>query len=61
MADFAEHYSIRLHTRPALSWAEFRDLTAGLLAADTRLYRATRPPDPEPSLPSFMTGAPEMT
>lgn len=51
VADFAEHYGIRLRTRPAMGWAEFRDLTEGLLACDSRLYRATRPPEPEAEEP----------
>jgi hypothetical protein len=31
-----------------MSWAEFRDLTLGLLTCDSRLWRATRPAAPEP-------------
>lgn len=55
MADFAEHYGIRLRTRPPMAWAEFRDLTEGLLACDSRLYRATRPPEPEPEDPPLFS------
>jgi hypothetical protein len=54
VADFAEHYGIRLHTRPRMTWAEFRSLVAGLLAVESRLWRATRPPEPEQDvLPSL--------
>ncbi|MCB8775817.1 hypothetical protein LJD49_29295, partial [Escherichia coli] len=30
VADFAEHYTIRLRAAPVMSWAEFADLVAGL-------------------------------
>ena len=44
VADFASEYRVRLHRElPDLSWREFRDLIAGLLAADTRLARALQP------------------
>ena len=48
VADFAEHYRIRLHQRPAMSWAEFRDLLFGLLRTESRLRALTAPPPPEP-------------
>jgi hypothetical protein len=32
-----------------MTWAEFRTLVTGLLQTDSsRLWRATRPPEPEP-------------
>lgn len=52
VADFAEHYGIRLHTRPAMTWAEFQVLVEGLLAMQSRLWRATRPPEQE-AVPKF--------
>jgi hypothetical protein len=38
-----------------MTWAEFRDLVSGLLACESRLWRSTRPAEPEPSgsLPDF--------
>jgi hypothetical protein len=54
VADFAAVYGIRLLTRPAMSWAEFRLLTEGVLADPaSRLSRAFAPPppDPEPAAP----------
>jgi hypothetical protein len=38
-----------------MTWAEFRDLVEGLLACDSRLYRATRPPEPEPEAPPLFS------
>lgn len=48
VADFASEYGIRLHRDPP-SWAEFRDLVHGLLQTESRLWRATRPDDDEPT------------
>lgn len=51
LADFAHLYGIRLH-KEAPSWAEFRDLVHGLLqTSESRLWRATRPDEDEPTPP----------
>jgi hypothetical protein len=51
IADFADLYTIRLH-RDAPVWAEFRDLVFGLLqTSESRLWRATRPDEDEPTPP----------
>jgi hypothetical protein len=47
VADFADTYGIRLYTRPVMTWHEFRALTHGVLAVESRLWRATKPPEPE--------------
>jgi hypothetical protein len=32
-----------------MSWHEFRDLCLGLFACESRIWRATRPPEPTPA------------
>jgi hypothetical protein len=44
VADFADVYGIRLH-REQPPWCEFRDLIQGLLAGESRLWRALKPPE----------------
>jgi hypothetical protein len=39
-------YGLRLkRDLPGMDWREFSTYVTGLLAADTRLYRATKPPE----------------
>lgn len=47
VADFADYYTIRLHRDP-VTWAEFKAYVAGLLAVESRLWRATRPETDQP-------------
>lgn len=46
VADFASEYGVRL-PGSSMRWPEFQWLLHGLFAADTRISRFFRPPDPD--------------